>query len=269
MRPDGAVVAETGRRFQAGGGFGSAPEGMPCRVNSEGDVMFVQGLLPPLSAQGQVPDLIGLDKEQALAELRALGLEPLVSYRSPEADNLVGTVVAQAPEPGSEADPGATVDIVVAAPISAPAPHITAEDRRLAEEMFDLARSPSADTAPAVPFTPTVQLGLADQLLERVDRSALSDPSAWKLRLYGFRAYVGPFSALDLLRDSRGSYDLSLRQHSACVGDVVQPPAPLSDLRQVSIEPGETDSCLDWWSVDLFVDRDGQVAGVTLDLYEP
>ncbi len=44
--------------------------------------------------------------------------------------------------------------------------------------MLDLAESPSPETAAAVPFTSTVRLGLADQLLEEVDGSTLSDPSA-------------------------------------------------------------------------------------------
>lgn len=49
-------------------------------------------------------------------------------------------------------------------------------------------------------------------------------------------------------------------------------PAPegYADLRRVSIQPSEesTDSCLSWFTVDLFVNR-GQVVAVTLDLYEP
>lgn len=52
----------------------------------------------------------------------------------------------------------------------------------------------------------------------------------------------------------------------------VQPPAPdgLADLRRVSVQPELGDrSCLEWWTVDLFVADDGSIAAVTMDLYEP
>jgi hypothetical protein len=42
-------------------------------------------------------------------------------------------------------------------------------------------------------------------------------------------------------------------------------------MRRVSVQPaaGSIDSCLDWFTVDLFVTRSGEVAAVTLDLWEP
>lgn len=41
--------------------------------------------------------------------------------------------------------------------------------------------------------------------------------------------------------------------------------------QRVSIQPAETtiDSCLSWFSVDLFVNGDGRIAAVTLDIWEP
>jgi hypothetical protein len=46
-------------------------------------------------------------------------------------------------------------------------------------------------------------------------------------------------------------------------------PEGLESLRQQSVQPAKTDSCLEWFSVDLFVNEDGEIAAVTLDLYEP
>ncbi|MDQ3627849.1 MAG: hypothetical protein M3419_03390 [Actinomycetota bacterium] len=39
----------------------------------------------------------------------------------------------------------------------------------------------------------------------------------------------------------------------------------------MSVQPvlDADNSCIDWWSVDLFVDADGQVAAVTLGLFGP
>jgi hypothetical protein len=40
-------------------------------------------------------------------------------------------------------------------------------------------------------------------------------------------------------------------------------------LRRVSLQPGDPDGCLAWWTVDLFVDDRGAVTGITIDLWEP
>jgi hypothetical protein len=49
----------------------------------------------------------------------------------------------------------------------------------------------------------------------------------------------------------------------------VPPPIQVADLRRVSVQPRDTESCLQWWTVDLFLTPDGKVAAVTLDLWEP
>jgi hypothetical protein len=33
--------------------------------------------------------------------------------------------------------------------------------------------------------------------------------------------------------------------------------------------PAGIDSCIQWWTVDLFVTDDGRIGAVTLDRYEP
>jgi hypothetical protein len=45
----------------------------------------------------------------------------------------------------------------------------------------------------------------------------------------------------------------------------------LADLRRAGAQPapGTFLSCIDWWTVDLFVDARGRVVAVTLDLYDP
>ena len=270
MRPDGQVVAQTGRPFEAGGGSSPTPSGMPCRVGDTGEAFLIQDALAPLPAQVQVPGVVGLREHEAVALLEDLQLHPTLAYRPPDAGE-IGTVVDQSAQPGVYVEPGTEVQVVVIAPMSVPAADPYA-DRQLAEALYELAASPSATTLSNVPFARQVQLGLADQYLETVDSAALSEPDTWRLQVDFFRAYVGPFSVLDLLRDSGGSYDVSVGPHSTCaVENLVLPPASLSGLRQISIqaEPADYTSCIDWWSVDVFVDDQGEVAGVTLDLYEP
>jgi len=43
----------------------------------------------------------------------------------------------------------------------------------------------------------------------------------------------------------------------------------VADLRRVSVLPRDMESCLQWWTVDLFLTLDGKIAAVTLDLWEP
>lgn len=49
------------------------------------------------------------------------------------------------------------------------------------------------------------------------------------------------------------------------------PPSGLQDLRRVSVQPPEQsiESCLEWSTVDFFVDEDGLVVAITVDLWEP
>jgi len=47
------------------------------------------------------------------------------------------------------------------------------------------------------------------------------------------------------------------------------PPDQVAVLRRISIQPTGTDSCLEWWTVDLFLTDIGSIAAVTIDVWEP
>lgn len=81
-------------------------------------------------------------------------------------------------------------------------------------------------------------------------------------------AYVGPFSALDLLAQDR-PVTVTAGPHDHCAGPPMPIHAELEGLRQISIQPTDATSCLEWWVVDLFLTEAGDLAGVTLDLWEP
>lgn len=144
----------------------------------------------------------------------------------------------------------------------------TDADRELTEALVELAWEPSSSTVERVPFAAQVELGLADELHREVERGALAEPDGWAIEAEVFRAYTGPFSALDLLAQDRPTQTL-VGEHPHCASPPVPPPPGFEDHRRVSIQPVDGSSCLEWWTVDLFIGDDGTVEAVTMDLYEP
>ena len=142
------------------------------------------------------------------------------------------------------------------------------DDTEALDALVAFARAPSEETWSELPLADRVQLGLGDRLLERRPAAALRDPDAWEVELELFRGGVGPFSALDVLA---GDERLEYRKGSymRCVSPPADPPASVSDLRRLSIQPRETESCLQWFAVDVFVSAEGEIVAVTLDLFAP
>jgi hypothetical protein len=126
------------------------------------------------------------------------------------------------------------------------------------------------ETFSGLSLADSVALGLGPQIIQTVDRAMLSDPEPWVIEIEEFRAHTGPFSSFDVLR-SLDEYTVKIGEHPHCAGPPQPPPNGLKELRRVSVQPlGDSmDSCLDWTTVDLFVDPSGQVEAVTMDLWEP
>jgi hypothetical protein len=91
---------------------------------------------------------------------------------------------------------------------------------------------------------------------------------SWKLNPPGgdFRAGVGPFSALDLLAERNVPLVFSVGPHRHCVSPPVPPPPEVASLRRISVQPGKIASCLQWFTVDAFMTRDGEIRAITLDM---
>jgi hypothetical protein len=100
----------------------------------------------------------------------------------------------------------------------------------------------------------------------------MTDPQAWQLNAPdgNFRGYVGPFSALKLLIDDPDPR-VTVGPHEHCAAPPAPVPTELASAKQLSFTPvyENIHSCLEWWSVDLFVDSSGRIVAVTLDLWEP
>jgi len=140
------------------------------------------------------------------------------------------------------------------------------QDLALAEAFVDFAAGPNPDTAAQVPFADLVEIGLGPDALKVLSGDDLADPSAWVFDTEFFRAYTGPFSALTLVKEP---FTVTIGTHPHCASPPVAPPSGFETYRRVSLQPETATSCLEWWTVDLFVSADGTIGAVTLDLYEP
>lgn len=102
----------------------------------------------------------------------------------------------------------------------------------------------------------------------------------WQLTADGyFPGYVGPFSALTTLDQHVTEKDtgefghlsnevaVSVGPHPQCASPPAQRPPDLATLRRVFVKPAETsiDTCMLWFSVDLYLDDEGRICAVTLD----
>ncbi len=96
----------------------------------------------------------------------------------------------------------------------------------------------------------------------------LADPANWNFDVGFFRAGDGRVSALSMLTRGRWAEPI-VGPHPHCASGPMAAPAALSGLRRVSIQRTDIDSCLAWGTVDVFVDPDGRIAGVSLDYWEP
>lgn len=142
----------------------------------------------------------------------------------------------------------------------------TAEDLALVEAFVGFAAAPDQETVSKVPFADQVVLGLASNTVATLRQDGLADPTSWSLDMEIFRARTGPFSALNLVERP---FIVTVGSHPHCVSPPVAPPVGFETHRRISLQPGLAISCVDWWTVDLFVGPDGTIEAVTIDLYEP
>ncbi|MFS3128954.1 hypothetical protein ACLM5J_11180 [Nocardioides sp. Bht2] len=159
----------------------------------------------------------------------------------------------------------------------------TAVGTAVAERFVGFALDPSDDPGSTLRFTPEVRLGLGSELVIERPGPALHDDQSWLLDTQEFRGYLGPFSALRLIRHHaedmgsatvdgpRAAFELTDGASADCVGNPRRVPPTLASLHRVSVQPSahSRSTCLLWFSIDLFLDDEGRVAAVTLDLWEP
>lgn len=151
----------------------------------------------------------------------------------------------------------------------------SADELVMFHDLVAFAQSRDAGMFTRIPFADEVALGLADEILVRRSGEALEAPSSWVLEPEFFRDRTGPFSALALLAQwDQNAAGMLVRElsmtagpHPHCASAPVPAPAEFAGLRRVSVQPVGPDTCLLWWTVDLYLTSDGEIAAVTLDLH--
>ena len=141
--------------------------------------------------------------------------------------------------------------------------------RSAVDALVVFAQAPSDANLRALPLAPTVALGLADSIRARKPAEQLRDPDAWVLNVDGFRARAGTASALELIDGEDSPLQVLSGEHPHCSSPPVAPPPESSGLTRKAVQPRDPDSCLDWWTVDVFLDDAGMIRVVTFDLWEP
>lgn len=191
----------------------------------------------------------------ALLTACSVGGEPLAQEdpRSP-------TSAAVSP-PSPPSAPGSAV----ASPRAPETGGLTRNEAAVIDALLRFARSGERSAAAAIPFADEgVLLGLSNQLLVMKSGDELRDAAAWTLEADAFRGYVGPFSPIQILSEAEEVTEAAGAQPH-CASPPIQPHPDTADLRQLSIQPAQPQGCLQWWTVDVFLDG-GEVVAVTIDL---
>lgn len=143
-------------------------------------------------------------------------------------------------------------------------------EEQLADAFVEFGIRPSDRTFAALPLADTVALGLGPDIVTEVAAATLRNPATWELDVEYFRAYVGTFSAFNRLAWT-DTYVVTVGLHNHCASPPMPAPEGYTDMARISIQPDPDaiDSCLMWGTVDFFVNADGEVAAITLDLWEP
>ena len=120
-------------------------------------------------------------------------------------------------------------------------------------------------------LAPTVDRWLGpDLLMPPLARDDAGAPASWLLDDggLGFEGFAGPFSMVDTLVGTR-EVQITVGPHNHCAGQPRQYSDTLQGLRQLSIQPTGIDSCIAWFSIDVFVNDAGEIEAVMLDLFGP
>jgi hypothetical protein len=213
-----------------------------------------------------VPWVVGLNRIAAIHALVNRGLT--VTFDSPFChppaacpieQHAAKRVVDQRPKAWTKVDEGSSVSLTVEAVSS----HLAVWDIRMAQRFVSFARGQSR----IGPFDTPIGLGVGGSFVKWVEPT--SPATAWELAPPTASGVSGTVSALRFLSQYDG--DLGILD----VADTVCGTRPATGLGkitgggEVSIQPIDAQSCLQWFSVDLYMNDVDQVVGVNLRIGSP
>lgn len=213
-----------------------------------------------------------------MADPRLVGLARLVPVA------LIAVVaVGCGGEPKAVHDPAPSATAPASSPTPTPTPTpeesaaptraVPPRAQRIAGAFVEFASHPDAASVTGPPFADRVALGLGSTVLTTVPRSDLARPATWDLVMEGYAGRSGALNPLAGIRDltsGGGTTVVSTGVHDHCASPPLPVPDEFTRDLEVVIQPSwdDIDSCLEWFSVDLFV-RDDRIVAVTLSLFEP
>ncbi len=146
------------------------------------------------------------------------------------------------------------------------APGVAVSETQILEDLVAFAVG-DGDAASRIPWASEVVLAFGPILADVRPAQDLSDPAVWTVDVGPFRGGDG---AVSLLPTATIEWAAPVEgPHRHCASPPVPAPPALAGLRRISIQAAGIDSCLQWRTLDLFLDADGQVAGVSCDVWEP
>lgn len=143
----------------------------------------------------------------------------------------------------------------------------TDDDVALVASFLELdQRRPDVESLPLAPSGVVMSLGIAE--LREQTTAQLADPANWAFESEGFRGRTGTFSALDVLANADET-EIFVGTHNHCASPPAAVPEVLREARPLSIQPTGIDSCINWWTVGIYLDDAGDVIGIVFDTWEP
>ncbi|CAN5683912.1 hypothetical protein BH24ACT15_BH24ACT15_12530 [soil metagenome] len=196
-----------------------------------------------------------------------------------------GIVVAVVPEPPEDVVLDSPPPVVASEPtVEQPLPsasprtesegniaddELSASEQALLDAFVAFAKDPNDTTAAAVPWANEVKLHLGNQPAQAAVFPENRTGLVWSLDAVAYEGYSGPLDAREYIAETTFPLTYGAGPHKHCASPPVPAPDGLADLRRLWIQPTGISTCLDWFTVDLFINGDGQVAAVSLDLFGP
>ena len=146
------------------------------------------------------------------------------------------------------------------------APGVSVSESQILDDLLVFAAG-DPEAAGRIPWASEVVLAFGPILAVVHSAHDMSDRDAWTVDVGPFRGGAGPIS---LLPKATAQWSAPAEgPHRHCASPPVPAPPALAGLRRISIQTIGIDSCLQWGTLDVFLDADGQVAGVSTDVWEP